>query len=661
LNILKTLDTKLVYKFNLLLLPVIIVGFILTTYFITNSAINSVNQVANHKIQGSATLIKKSIESWLLQNDYLINAISRQPLVKSVLAEEIAPDSLNQYFAQTKELFGLRNIALLNNQGLAVASAKSSRLGADYSTFDYFKRSIQESVTIIGNPRLSRVDKSPLFTFATQINIPERNIKGVLFASIPLADLYENLVNSQQSDPESLAFILTAQCQPLAFPDPDRILSIDSSKNAALATLCQENEPIISFVENNINYVGSVNKIDKTGWYLVSAVEKQALDSISDKLTEIGAFVGIIMSIVVAFIIIITFIPISKNLSVADMILNTVSRGDINPESIDQIALSRISQRHDELGNIGKSLEQLIESMKLQSISAEKIAAGDLNFKPHISSTEDVLGLAFTKMVDKLQVVLETIYNSSEKVFEATEKMQQDSLVLSNGAKLQAESVDSVATALHEMEMQVQTTTDASVNVRDKAHETVEKANLGQSKMRELAQSIDTLNQTGNKISEIMSEITNIASQTNLIALNAAIEAARAGEHGRGFAVVAEEVRNLASLTAQAAENSNQLMGETLVQMEIGQKLSDETDKTFVSIATNINESAEQLTHISDAHQEQNLAASNLHQAIIQIETVATENMQIADKTNEQTVSLSSMSEELIKEAGYFSIDTSKK
>jgi len=661
MNLIALIKGKLVYKFNLVLLPVIIIGFILSTSLITMSAISSVNKVANFKIRGSASLINKSIESWLLQNDYLIKAVSEQPMVKSVLANESSAEPLNNYFAKIKQLFGFRNIALLNNKGKAIASANSSRLGVDYSTFNYFKKSIQQTTTIIDDPRLSRVDKTPLFTFATQVNSPETSQMGVLFISIPLTDLYENLVNSQQSDPESLAFILTSQCKPLAFPDHKRILSSNAEDSAMFADLCQKNDALVSFIEQEVEYLASVQKIDKAGWYLVSAVEKKALDNISGKLTLIGASIGLIISIIVTIIIIVMFYSISKKLSLADMILNTVSKGDISPKSIDQEQLHQISQRNDELGNIGRSLENLISSMKLQSLSAEKIAEGNLNCEPHISGPEDVLGNAFTKMVNKLKVVLETIHNSSEKVFTATEKMREDSTILSSGAHTQAESVDAVSSSLHEMEMQVSMTTDASIVVRDNAHETVDTASHGQTKMKELSESIEKLNQTGQKISEIMNEITNIASHTNLIALNAAIEAARAGEQGRGFAVVADEVRNLASQTTLAAEKSNALIGETLIQMEIGKTLSEETAATFVSIVKNINQSAEQLDHISEAHQEQNLAASNLHQAITQIETVANDNLKIAEVNFSQIESLSSMSEELIEKAGYFSVNVSKK
>jgi len=653
------ISSKLVYKVNLVLVPVIILGFSLSTYLITSSAIDSVSQVSSHKIKSTATLIKKSVESWLQQNDHLIHALSNQPLVASVLKGEASSDSLNDYFLQTKQLYGFRNIALLNSSGVAIATANASRIGVNYSKFDYFNNSLKSTNTVIGEARLSRVDKTPLFTIATQVQLAGSNTKGVIFASIPLTDLYNNLINSQQTDSQSLAFILTSQCQPLAHPDASKILSKDNKENDAYKDLCRQGKSLISFSEHDIDYLAAVKVIDNTGWYLISAVQKQSITETSEKLTNIGLIVGAVISIVVALVLVIMFASISKSLTLAVNVLSAVSKGDIALKSIGQEPLDEISKRNDELGNIGKSLNSLIKNLQLQAHSAEEIASGNLNFSPYISGQYDVLGQAFSKMVEQLKTVLVTIHQSSENVYDATEQMYEGCQILSSGAQTQTESVDTVSTALYQMEMQIKLTTDASVEVRENAQETLSKANQGQVKMNELTQSIEELNLTGQKISKSMKEITNIASQTNLIALNAAIEAARAGEHGKGFAVVADEVRKLASLTKKAAEDSNQLIVKTLIQMEIGKTLSLETDETFISIVNHINQSAEQMTQIRDAHLEQHKAVKHLHQAISQIEKVADENLKISEKTAAQTDNLTTISEELIKKARYFSIDDS--
>jgi methyl-accepting chemotaxis protein len=344
----------------------------------------------------------------------------------------------------------------------------------------------------------------------------------------------------------------------------------------------------------------------------------------------------------------------------ADDVMDAISKGDISLKTIDQDILKKISLRNDELGHIAHSLDKLIKNQDKQAHSAKAIASGDLTIQPHIAGPDDILGQSFMTMVEQLKKVLNSVNISSEKVLAATEKMYEGSKVLTAGAKTQAEAVESVASALNKMEEQVEITTQASMDVRENARETVSHADEGQLKMSELKASIDNLNHTGKKISDIMNNITNIASQTNLIALNAAIEAARAGEHGRGFAVVADEVRKLASLTAEAAEDSNHLIAETLSQMETGKTLADATSETFHMIVDKINFSASELEKVTESHVEQNKTANDLHDAITRIEVVAKDNLTISRKTIEENNILTSMSEELVKTAAYFSNTGSK-
>lgn len=641
------ISSKLVYKFNLVLVPLVVIGFILATYLINTSAVDSLNQVANKKIQGTATVVKKSIESWLLQNDRLISVIAANDGIESALsknADSIA--KLNEYFLQAKQLFGFRNVALLDENGIAIAASNGNRIGKDYSNLDYFKSAIRKDITVISDPRLSRVDGAPLLTIAIGAG---NNRQGVFFASLPLSNLYEDLVNSQQSDPDSLAFVLTSKCEPLAHPKSTKILS-EAHKNDYIE-LCRETDQLKKYVEDDVEYKASVQRIQLTDWYLISSVKTSSIQAISDNLTVIGRSVGA----VIAIILIIMFTSISRSLTLADDVMDAISKGDISLKTIDQDLLRKIGQRQDELGHIAHSLDKLIVNQEKQANSAKAIASGDLSIQPHVAGPDDILGQSFMTMVNQLQEVLSAVNLSSEKVLDATEKMYEGSKVLTDGANTQAEAVDAVANALNKMEQQVEVTTQASLDVRENSRETVSHADEGQHRMSELNDAIDNLNHTGKKISEIMNNITNIASQTNLIALNAAIEAARAGEHGRGFAVVADEVRKLASLTAEAAEDSNQLIAETLSQMETGKTLADATSETFHLIVDKINISADQLAKVSESHIEQNKTANDLHDAIKRIEVVAKDNLSISRKTIDENNALTSMSEELVKTAAYFS------
>lgn len=651
MNILEFIRSKLVYQFNLVLIPVILIGFALSSYFITSSSLSSLDGVVSHKINGSATLIKKSIESWLQQNEQLIVSIATSPQVQKALTTDFENlQDVNVFLKNTKDSFGFRNMALLDEQGVAIASAKDTRLGANYAQFDYFKRALRQSEIVIAKPRLSRVDHTPLLTMA--VIVLGDNKKGVLFVSLPLTNMYKNLVSSTASDPQSLSFVLTSDCQALAHPNSSIILT----KSSNYREFCQSSEKLIEFNENGLAYIAASIPLNQTNWHLVSAVEKRTISEISDQLTIISMTVGLIIALIVAMVLVLLFRSITHHLNFIEDSMNTLSLGDIELSPLSDKKLQVLSKRKDELGHIGLSLKQVINNQQHQSDSAANVAAGNLAIQPLIASEKDVLGKAFSTMVSKISGVLNTIHESSEQVVGATSQMRQQSKLLSSGAEQQTQAIELVSSALLEMTEQVKLTTQSLAHVSEKSDISVLEAHQGETKMQKLSKSIDSLHETGAKISDIMKVISGIAANINLIALNAAIEAARAGEHGRGFAVVASEIRLLAEQTTQAAEDSNLLISETIQQMNVGRSLAASTQQTFEEIVEHINQSAKQITLVSNAQAEQELATEHLSDALLQIEYTANDNVGIAQQTMAQNELLIKMSEQLVKEAEYFSV-----
>ena len=153
------------------------------------------------------------------------------------------------------------------------------------------------------------------------------------------------------------------------------------------------------------------------------------------------------------------------------------------------------------------------------------------------------------------------------------------------------------------------------------------------------------INDSSNEISNIIKTIENIALQTNILALNSAVEASRAGEAGKGFAVVAKEVRELAGKSSDASKTTSELIERSIIAVEKGTKIANETAAQLATVVANANEIVETTNEIADAAQIQAKSVSHVQERIGQISSVVQTNSATAEQS-------AATSEELSEQAG---------
>ena len=300
--------------------------------------------------------------------------------------------------------------------------------------------------------------------------------------------------------------------------------------------------------------------------------------------------ISFVLAIIIGFTI---FRSINRPLVDLGNTMNEFNKGNFNH----QFAY----QAKDEIGKIAEAIRSVANYLQGHSNLAKSISSGDLTKKAKVASDQDELGIALQTMTQFLEATMENIDSESQTIHQISDQFTEASRVLSTGAANQAESLEQIRIQMNDAGDQTHQNANSSKSASKISEQTVATAEDGTKQMDVMVEAMKEIKASSNRITEIISVIDSIASQTNLLALNAAIEAARAGEAGRGFAVVADEVRNLAAKSSQAASETEQLIAGSSSHVEKGSTIADSTAEQLQGIQKAISDVTNLVFEISTA------------------------------------------------------------
>ncbi|CAD5372507.1 Methyl-accepting chemotaxis protein [Rubrivivax sp. A210] len=281
---------------------------------------------------------------------------------------------------------------------------------------------------------------------------------------------------------------------------------------------------------------------------------------------------------------------------------------------------------------------------------ARRFAQGDLTALPDEANQHEIgrLARSLGQMAQSLRGLIGNMSNASDSIGTASAEIASGNLDLSSRTEQTASSLQQTSASMAHLTETVNQTAESARTAQQLASSASEVAARGGNVVAEVVTTMDEINASSKRISDIIGTIDGIAFQTNILALNAAVEAARAGEQGRGFAVVASEVRSLAQRSASAAREIKSLIGASVDKVESGTRLVQDAGTTMQEIVASVQRVTDIIGEISAAAAEQSSGIGSVNAAISQLDQMTQQNAALVEQSAAAAESMREQAQQLV-------------
>lgn len=418
--------------------------------------------------------------------------------------------------------------------------------------------------------------------------------------------------------------------------------------------LTLENKNDEAFAIMTTSYIPLLNTMSEQLQEIADIAGKNAQIMVQDSQQMQRAAVILVLVIIVLSIMLASVIgiyianTIRKPIDEIEKATQKLTQGELDTAQVDYYS-------NDELGDLSNNIRNLIDSQKKIIFDIAQLLGGLSNgdFTSQSNTVESYVGnyegilASMNDLRDNLNHTLLQINQSADQVAAGGEQVSAGSQALSQGTTEQASSIEELAATITEISNQVKETSNNAEDARNQTAYAGSSVTDCNRQMQEMITAMEEISHKSSEIGKIIKTIEDIAFQTNILALNAAVEAARAGTAGKGFAVVASEVRNLASKSAEASQDTSALIEGSIMAVEKGKNIANETAQSLLQVVQSVQSVESTVDSIADAAKQQANSIEQVTQGIDQISSVVQTNSATSEESAAASEELSGQAQML--------------
>lgn len=464
-----------------------------------------------------------------------------------------------------------------------------------------------------------------------------KNIIGVAGADIALEHIDE-LLSAYKIGNNGFVILVTSDGTIIYHPNSDNQLKNLSELNVSdsvMKAIQSQNGTSVKYKADGSSKYGYVGRIGTTDYYTLSCMpSSEYLASL------IQCIIIVLLLVIVGVVIIIMAIRrlagnITKPIVALNEVAQELAEGNLDV-SLDVSSENEIGELADSIQKTVNRLKEYINYIDEIAYVLNRLSDGKLKFTLKYDYAGD-----FAKVKDGM---IENIINSSAQVSAGADDLSRAAQNIAEGASTQAASVEELVATSVSVSEQVKENTDDALKSADETARVTKMMQDSRMQMDQMTDAMNKITETSNEVVSIIKTIEDIADQTNLLALNASIEAARAGEAGKGFAVVASEIGSLAEGSSKAANNTKDLIGVSIQEIERGTELAANVVVSMQEVLDAIENVNGMIGKSAENNQTQNQNIEQIKLGIEEISKAVEDNSASAEET-------SATSEELAAQA----------